>query len=595
MSTAAVGTLLPDVLRDRARRQPTERAFVLLDVRGDEYATLTYGDLDARARAVAAALAGIAAPGDRALLMFDTGPDFLVAYAACLYTGVVAVPIVPPRAGSVRASTAAIVRDCAPVALLGISALLDAVTPDLVALGPGLHPLPVDLIAADAVDADAAAAFVPVPVGPDTLAFLQYTSGSTATPKGVMVTHGNLAANQEMIAAEFRHDPRQAWVGWAPLFHDQGLIGNVLHPLYIGALGVLMPPAAFVRRPLLWLSVISRYRAGSSGGPNFAFELCATHASRLGSPAAAGRAGAAGLDPDLDLSCWKVAFNGAEPIRADTLRRFAEAFAPYGLRPETLYPCYGLAEATLFVTGSEPGRGPRTLTADPDALSARRYRPASGPDARVLVGSGRVLPGGGVRIVDPDIGLPSPPDHIGEIWLHGPHITHGYWRRPDATAETFDATCPDDPDRRYLRTGDLGLIVDGELYVAGRLKDMIIIRGRNHYPQDIELTATSAHPAVRPGGAAAFTVPHPGGTIDDADMLVVVLELRATPGVDPDEAAEQIRAAVLREHDLSIGELVLTESGALDKTSSGKIMRAAARHRHLATGFPAWTPSLPPV
>ncbi len=582
---SAAGTPLPDVLRARALRQPDDLAFVFLDERGEETDTRTYAELDAQARAVAAALSGTAGPGQRALLMFETGPAFLAAYFGCLYAGVVAVPVAPPRAGHPQAATAAVVRDCEPVALLAVSSTLDAVGPALAALRPGLRPLAVDLLTADA-DADSEPAFIPVPASAGALAFLQYTSGSTADPKGVMVTHGNLAANQEMITRTFRHDPGAHWVGWTPLFHDQGLIGNVLHPLYVGSVAVLMSPAAFVRRPLLWLSVISRYRAYSSGGPNFAFEVCVRHASRLAGPDQAGPDGSV-----LDLSCWKVAFNGAEPLRAETMRRFAETFAPYGLRPEALYPCYGLAEATLLVTGSEPGRGPRTIAADPRALGERRYIPAGAANARVLSGSGQVPPEGGVRIVDPDTAAPSAPGRVGEIWLAGPHVTAGYWRRPDATAATFAATITGEGDTRYLRTGDLGLIVDGELYVAGRLRDMIVIRGRNHYPQDIELTVSSAHPATRPGCVAAFAVPGPDG----AERVVVVQEIRPAAGLDPDEVAAAIRAAVLREHDVSLTELVLTTPGELAKTSSGKIMRAAARRRHLGAGFPAPTVAAVPA
>ncbi|CAO5153156.1 AMP-dependent synthetase and ligase [Frankia sp. AiPs1] len=565
-------TPLPDVLRERARCQPDDRAFVFLDEYGQEARTLTYGELDARARAVAAALADLAAaPGERALLVFETGPDFLAAYLGCLYAGVVAVPVVPPRAGHVRAGTLAIARDCAPVALLGEAALLDVVAPALAQACPGLRRLAVDQLGT------VSPLEVETPQ-PDALAFLQYTSGSTAAPKGVMVTHGNLTANLAMLTRAFRHDPDSPWVGWTPLFHDQGLIANALHPLYLGALGVLMTPSTFIRRPMLWLRAISRYRAQTSGGPNFAFDLCVTHATRR--PAGS----RTGLDPaEVDLRCWTNAFNGAEPLRAGTLRRFAETFAPYGLRPQALWPCYGLAEATLIVTGSEPGRGPRTLAADPDALAAGQCVASTRADAHVLIGSGQVPPDSEIRIMDPETGLPRPAGGIGEIWVAGPHVTAGYWRRPEATAAAFVRTGSAALERRYLRTGDLGLIVDGELYVAGRLRDLIIIRGRNHFPQDIEFTVTTAHAAARPNGVAAFTVPGAGSD----SRLVVVLEVRATPGVDLDEVAGAIRATVLREHDLAIGEVVLTRPGALPTTSSGKIMRAAARNRYLNAELPA--------
>jgi acyl-CoA synthetase (AMP-forming)/AMP-acid ligase II len=277
----------------------------------------------------------------------------------------------------------------------------------------------------------------------------------------------------------------------------------------------------------------------------------------------------------LDLSSWKVAFNGAEPIRPATLRRFAETFGPHGFAAEAMYPCYGLAEATLMVTGSGKGRGPRTLAAD---------------EGRTLAGCGTALPGEDVRVVDPASGLRRPPGQVGEIWVAGPHVARGYWRRPDATAATFGARCADAPGHRYLRTGDLGFIADGELYVAGRLKDLIIIRGRNYYPPDIEETVSSAHPALRAAACAAFSVP----TAEGGEQIVVIQEVKpgdaARAGADGITGA--IRAAVIRDHQVATGDLVLTLPGQVPKTSSGKIMRAAARDRYLAAGFQAWAPSL---
>ncbi|WP_245721535.1 fatty acyl-AMP ligase [Nocardia crassostreae] len=479
--------LLPDVLRERAAAEPDRTAYILLDESGAEADVLTYRELYRRARTVAGLLRSACVPGDRALLVFPQGLDFIVAYFGCLYARVLAVPVQPPRRDRMQEATRSIVRDCRPTAVLTVSRLVETLRPALDPLCETPNWLAVDgLPAADG-------GFDATPLDADSLAFLQYTSGSTSNPKGVMVSHGNLAANQEMIRQAFGHDENSTFVGWTPLFHDQGLIGNVLQPLYIGATCVLMAPSTFIRKPLLWLAAISRYRAHTSGGPNFAFDACVTHAALAGVP-------------DLDLSSWRVAYNGAEPLRADTLGRFAETFAPHGFSEKSLYPCYGLAEATLLVTGSVPGAGARTLEADIEALRHGRVVPATDPHAenlpsRVLVSSGRTLPNEDVCIVDPETGRLCAPDRVGEVWVSGDQVAQGYWETPEVTAQTFQARCPDRPGYRYLRTGDLGIRVDGELYVVGRLKDLIIIRGRNHYPHDIEHTVQTAHPACAPAAA----------------------------------------------------------------------------------------------
>lgn len=557
------GQLLPEVLRERAATTPDRVAFRFLDETGTENGHLTYAGLHARAAAVAARLRAVCAPGDRALLVYPTGPDFLAAFFGCLYAQVIAVPVNPPRRGHVQQATRAIVLDCTPAVVLTEAAAVEPLRAALAPLLPAARWLTAGL--------PGDTAFAAEPIEPDAVALLQYTSGSTATPKGVLVSHRNLAANQEMIRLAFGHDSGSTVVGWAPLFHDQGLIGNVLQPLWVGATSVLMAPATFVRRPLLWLRAIGEYRAHSSGGPNFAFDACVARA-------------AAEPSAGLDLTSWQVAFNGAEPIRATTLARFAETFAPYGFRATSLYPCYGLAEATLLVTGSGKGRGPRTLTADAAALGAGHYRPARAGKPRTLVSSGRVLSGERVRVVDTATLRPCPPGRAGEIWVAGDHVAQGYWQRPEASAELLRARAADDPCTDWLRTGDVGLLVDGELYVVGRVKDMVIIRGRNHYPHDIEDTVQSAHPALRHGGSAAFAAPGEGG-----ERLVVVQEVRRDRlDADPAEVRGAIRSAMLREHDLAVGDLVLTLPGQLAKTSSGKIMRSAARARYAAAGFAAW-------
>jgi acyl-CoA synthetase (AMP-forming)/AMP-acid ligase II len=565
---------LPDILRGRAADTPGQRAYVFLNEYGEENAELTYGELHSRALAVAAQLLQRCTPGDRALLFFPQCLDFIVGYFACLYAGIIAVPVNPPRGSRIQDATLSIVRDCEPAAVLTIGSMLDNTKPSLEPIFDGPHWLAVDRVTETADHG-----FEPRPCAPDSLAFLQYTSGSTSDPKGVMVSHRNLSANQEMIRRAFGHDQHSTVVGWAPFFHDQGLIGNILQPLYVGSTSILMSPMAFIRWPLLWLSAISRYRAHTSGGPNFAFDACVARAAR-------------GKLPELDLSCWKVAFNGAEPIRAETLRRFAETFAPFGLDERALYPCYGLAESTLIVTGSGPGRGPRTVVADADQLSHRRYVQASSGPGRTLVGSGLVLPDEELRIVDPETGVPCAANQVGEIWVSGEHVAQGYWRRPEITADTFQAECAGEPGRAYLRTGDLGVLVDGELYVVGRLKDLVIIRGRNYYPQDIEHTAQSAHPALKADGCAVFSVPGP-----DGEKLVVVQEIKREQRREANAAdvAASIRAAITREHQLSVNDLVLTLPGRLQKTSSGKIMRAAARKRYLEVGFEPWAPATPAI
>jgi acyl-CoA synthetase (AMP-forming)/AMP-acid ligase II len=562
---------ISDVLQARAADQPAQRAYVWIDENLHEQACLTYGELHARALAIAAQLAAQCRPGDRALLVFPPGLDFIAAYFGCLYAQVIAVPVNPPRREAVQGATRSVVSDCAPSAVLTLSALIDFMRPALESVCGELRWLAADKVA------DADTSFEPRPCPAESIAFLQYTSGSTSDPKGVMVTHGNLTANEEMIRCAFGHDQHSTAVGWAPFFHDQGLIGNVIQPIWCGMTSILMSPLVFARWPLAWLSAISRYRAHSSGGPNFAFEYCVARA-----------AGGRNVPEDLDLSCWKTAYNGAEPIRPDTLRRFTETFAPYGFSEKALYPCYGLAEATLIVAGSMQGRGPRTVEADVEELGRGRYAAAPPGRGRTLVGSGRILAEERLRIVDPETGRPCAPDEIGEIWVSGPNVAKGYWRRPAVTTDVFGAECEGEPGRTFLRTGDLGIVIDDELYVVGRLKDVIIIRGRNIYPQDIELTAQSAHPALRIGACAAFAVPGA-----DGEKLVVVQEVKRDRHADPADVAQSIRGAIVREHDIALGDLVLTTAKELAKTSSGKIMRAAARKRYVEAGFEPWAPEAP--
>ncbi len=449
---------------------------------------ISYGALDVRARAIAARLASLGLAGERALLVYPPGLEFVSAFFGCLYAGVVAVPAHPPRPNRPATRLGAIADDARPRAVVTATRLLpesDRWAGEIAGLG-GL-----DRVATDTVEDALAEAWQHPGVGPTDLAFLQYTSGSTALPKGVMVTHANLLANSAQIHACFGSTAESRGVFWLPLFHDMGLIGGVLQTVYCGGTSTLLSPVAFLQRPLRWLEAISATGATISGGPDFAYDLCVR---KIGPEARAG----------LDLSRWSVAFNGAEPIRRETLDRFAEAFAPCGFRREAFLPCYGLAEATLLVSGRRTKGGPVVFAAGAAALGSDRVEPASAGQAEApLVGSGSIPDGTEVAIVDPATGTASALDRVGEVWVRGPGVARGYWNRDEETTATFGATLPGAGPRAFLRTGDLGFLRDGELFVTGRLKDLIIIGGRNLYPQDVERAAQAAHPAVRAGGVAA--------------------------------------------------------------------------------------------
>jgi amino acid adenylation domain-containing protein len=539
---------LPDLLRLRAEGAERE-AFVFLPDSGEAPVSVTYRELDRRARAVARVLAEHAAPGERALLVYPAGLDFIAAFFGCLYAGVVAVPAYPPSSRRAQPRLLGILEDARPAVALTTGKLL-----------PRLREMEGDLsalrglpwLATDGIPEDAADGWTPPRLSADTadgLAFLQYTSGSTGKPKGVRVGHRHLLHNEEMIRQAFRQSEESVVVGWLPLYHDMGLIGNVLQPLYTGARCVLMSPVAFLQKPLRWLEAISRFRGTTSGGPNFAYELCARRVSEEE------RSG-------LDLSSWEVAFTGAEPVRAETLDRFVEAFGPCGFRREAFYPCYGLAEATLFVSGGIPGAAPRLRELDP-AIT------------KPLVGCGGAWMGQELRIVDPQTSLPLPGAEVGEVWVSGPSVADGYWGRPEESAALFAARIEGE-NGSYLRTGDLGFLDGGELFVTGRLKDLIILRGRNHYPQDVELSAERSHPALRPGCGAAF-----GVEVEREEVLVVVFELERHFRGPVEEVAAAVRSAVAEEHGARVHEVTLIRTGTILKTSSGKIQRQACKRAWL--------------
>jgi len=417
------------------------------------------------------------------------------------------------------------------------------------------------LAMADATLRDASCQVV-VP-SPDTLAFLQYTSGSTGKPKGVMVSHGNLLHNLEILKLAFGHSDKTVGVNWLPLFHDMGLIGKVLEPLYVGLPCIHMSPVAFGQKPIRWLQAISRYQGTISGGPSFAYDLCVNK-----------------ITPEekatLDLSSWEVAFNGAEPVRSSTLERFSSAFADCGFRKEAFYPCYGMAEATLLVSGGVTRETPVLIEVSGSSLERNLVVTSNGEtgDKREIVSCGRAWLDEKIAIVDPESLTQCPDNQVGEIWVSSSSVAMGYWRKPEQTEETFKAYLADTGEGPFLRTGDLGFLQDGELFVTGRLKDLIIIRGRNYYPQDIESTVEQSHPSLRENCSAAFSV-----DVDSDIVLVVVgeVERRYLKGLNVEQVAKSIQKAVSQEHMLNVYGVALLRVGSIPKTSSGKIQRRACQ------------------
>ena len=534
-SPRAVATLV-DIFLQHVRQTPDKRCLTFLENGEAESDWCTYAELDRDARAIAAHLTRHAAPGERALLLFPPGIDFVRAFVGCLYAGVVAVPAYPPRRNRGAERVERIIEDADASCVL-TTASVGASLPSFAVRG---RPLPVVNVAARMTGTCS-----PHPqVGHD-LAFLQYTSGSTGSPKGVMVSHANLLHNLETARLAFSMSDASVFVGWLPVFHDMGLMGQVLSPLYNGASCVLMAPAAFLQRPHRWLQAVSTYRGTISGAPNSAYELCL---ARLTADERAA----------LDLSSWTMAYNGAEPVRAETVRRFADAFAVSGLRAEQIQPCYGMAETVLLVSIQGAGAAP----------TFHRH------DGRELVSCGHAWNRARVRIVDPDTRHVCADGTEGEVWVSSPSIAQGYWNNAKATADAFGARLHDDDGADYYRTGDLGVLADGHLFITGRRKDLIIIRGRNLYPHDIEATVGAAYAGLVGGHCIAVGIER-----DTEETLVVVVELpRELMRADHEAIVSAVREAVTQEHEVTPASVVLVRTTTLPRTSSGKVQRQRCRH-----------------
>ncbi len=553
---------LPALLKWRAAEEGTRTAGRFLTDGETESAAVSYSGLDLWARAVGAMLQDAATPGDRILLVYPPGLEFLGAFLGVLYAGMSAVVVPPPhpaRREQFLARTAGILRDARPTVAL--------TTPDLresLARHTGRSSLRVLTWSQFDDVASTALAFRGPESQPGDLAFLQYTSGSTSEPKGVMVTHGNLIENLRVIHERFSPAHGDATsVAWLPPYHDMGLIGGMLAPLYFGAPVTLMPPLAFVQRPWRWLEAISQTRARISGGPSFAYELCV----RKVTPEQRDR---------LDLRSWEVAFNGAEPVDPKPLAAFAEYFAPAGFHAGAFKPCYGLAESTLMVSAVSWAGLPSVRAFDKADLARGIATRCSedAPTGRTLVSCG--APVSPIAIVDPDRLQACRPGRIGEIWVSGPSVAAGYWNRPEESRDAFQARLGHTGDGPFLRTGDLGFLLEGELFVTGRLTDLIIIDGQNHHPQDIERTVGGVLLSPGPGACAAFSVEG-----DRGERLVLVIEVASRSLLEPDGVRRQVRTAVTQHHDLGVTDVVFVRRGRIPRTPSGKVRRSLCRTMYL--------------
>ncbi|PLZ48403.1 non-ribosomal peptide synthetase [Fischerella thermalis] len=554
-----------DVLRLRSSTQPTRRAFTFLEDGESQEATLTYQQLDKRSRAIASQLQALNLKGERALLLYPPGLDYLSAFFGCLYAGVVAVPAYPPQNKRKAPRIQAISTDAQARIALTTTAMLPTLQ-SILAQQTNLENirwLVTDNLAEGLEDS-----WQQPDINADTIAFLQYTSGSTGIPKGVMLSHSNLLHNAAATYQFMGHSPNSKFVSWLPVYHDMGLIGGILQPLYGGFSCILMSPASFLQRPFRWLQAISRYKGTTSGAPNFAYEYCIHK-----------------ITPEqrscLDLSSWSVAFNGAEPVRQDTLEQFALTFAECGFRREAFYPCYGMAEATLMVSGGSKTALPIVKKVQKSALANNQVIEVSAQtqdkDIQTFVSCGKIIPQQQIVIANPETLTRSSPNQVGEIWVSGPSVGQGYWHRQEETERTFRAYLKDTGEGPFLRTGDLGFLDNGELFITGRAKDLIIIRGRNLYPQDIELTTERSHPSLRSSSTAAFSV-----EVNDQEQLVIVQELEFRAKPDINEATTAIRQAVTEEHEVQVHAVVLIKPGTIPKTSSGKIQRRATKVAFLA-------------
>lgn len=572
---------LVEILQSRASRQPDKVVYTFLVDGETTQISLTYAQLEQKAKAIATYIQSLCEPQARVLLLYPPGLGFIEAFFGCLYAGVIAVPAYPPRPNRSIERIQSIINSAEPTLALTTESIISNLqkqadrTPELKNL---------KWLATDQIELGYSSQFKQQSISSQNLAFLQYTSGSTAEPKGVKIAHHNLLHNLHAIHTCFQHNAQSKGVIWLPPYHDMGLIGGILQPLYGNFPVILMSPLMFLQNPLRWLIAISKHKATTSGGPNFAYDLCVKKFKPE-------------LVPDLDLSHWDLAFNGAEPINGETIEQFSKTFAPYGFQSKAFYPCYGMAEATLIIAGGDKRYEPIAKVVDSKQLEQNQIAltETNQSGTRTLISCGQTLPDQVIKIVNPQTLKPCIAGEIGEIWVSGASVAHGYWNQAQASEHTFHANLQGQKDTRFLRTGDLGCIIQAELFVTGRLKDLIIINGRNHYPQDLERTVEASSEFIRTGGTAGFVI-----NDDGKEKLVILSEIERRywnprnknksqqndEGKTPlPDLKQLIRRQIVKHHDLQTHNILLLKPGSIPKTSSGKIQRHVCRNLYLANDF----------
>jgi acyl-CoA synthetase (AMP-forming)/AMP-acid ligase II len=551
-------------LRERAASQPERSGFFFYGGTDpdNELNALSYGDLDRRARAIAARLQRHGTAGQRVLLLQQPGAEFVTAYYGTLYAGAIAVTTYPFHRSRLAQAMSKLRRLLLDSGCHMVLTTSDVAAPFCAAWRERFGDDEPVVLASETIANEEAAEWQAPVASLETVAFLQYTSGSTREPRGVAVTHGNLLHNAGLIARKFGNRPGSVGLSWLPPYHDMGLIGAVIEPVVVGFPSVIMPPHTFLQHPVKWLRLITRVGATVTGGPNFAYDLCVRRVS-------------AEQIQQLDLSSWTVAYNGAEPIHPDTLERFSSVFSACGFNPKAFYPCYGLAESTLFVTGGTQLAGPIVRWFDGPELQAGRaiVRDVGDPRAKALVGCGDDSDDQKVHIVDPDTGHPCPHGVVGEVWVSGASVARGYWQRDEDSLRVFGGCLTGTSEGPFLRTGDLGVICDGELFITGRIKDLIILNGRNLYPQDLEFVVQNSHPGLAPFAGAAFAV-----EVDGEERLGIAQEVeRKYLHCEPAEMVIAIREALMREAEVQPSVIALLKPAQVPRTSSGKVQRSRCR------------------